>query len=374
MLTSMARLPLHVLPAFRTVARLANLRAAADELHLTHSAVSQQIRLLEEQIGFQVFDRHGRRIVLNGAGIALLRAVEPALAQIDEGLRTAAAVASGAEQFIRLTLLPSFAQRWLLPRMARWRERHPGIGLELHTSQQAENLGRGGFHAALRQGLGRWRGLAAERLIDSPLIAVGAPAAARRLHGSGAAALAGQPLLGAARLWERWFALDGCRAAVNPVAVFNDAGLMLQAAEQDIGITLARELLAADALREAQSLAQAQRVQHELEGQVAPRHSRFVAHGLPGAGLRHVGLRVAPAHLAHHAVRKAQLAVRAGALGPGSRRTASSSGCAAAVARPRIGRDLVALQPVRRRALGHAGRACRWRCRRRAGRRGRLAK
>jgi LysR family transcriptional regulator, glycine cleavage system transcriptional activator len=246
----MPRLPLHVLPTFRAVARLANLRAAADELHLTHSAVSQQIRLLEEQIGFQVFDRHGRRIALNGAGSALLRAVEPALAQIDEGLRDAAAVASGAEQFIRMTLLPSFAQRWLLPRMAHWRERHPGIGLELHTSQQVENLGRGGFHAALRQGLGPWRGLAAERLIDSPLIAVGAPAAARRLHGSGAAALAAQPLLGATRLWERWFALDGCRAAVNPVAVFNDAGLMLQAAEQDIGIALARELLAADALRD----------------------------------------------------------------------------------------------------------------------------
>jgi len=246
----MSRLPLHVLPTFCTVARLANLRAAADELHLTHSAVSQQIRLLEEQIGFQVFDRRGRRIVLNGAGSALLRVVEPALAQIGEGLRAAAAVASGAEQFIRLTLLPSFAQRWLLPRMARWRERHPGIGLELHTSQQVENLGRGGFHAALRQGLGSWRGLAAERLIDSPLIAVGAPAAARRLHGSGAAALAGQPLLGAARLWERWFALDGCRADVHPVAVFNDAGLMLQAAEQDIGIALARELLAADALRD----------------------------------------------------------------------------------------------------------------------------
>jgi LysR family transcriptional regulator, glycine cleavage system transcriptional activator len=115
MLTSMARLPLHTLPTFRTVAKLANLRAAAEELHLTHSAVSQQIRLLEEQIGFQVFDRRGRRIVLNNAGTALLRAVEPALAQLDEGLRAASVASGGGTHYLRVTSLPSFAQRWVLP-------------------------------------------------------------------------------------------------------------------------------------------------------------------------------------------------------------------------------------------------------------------
>ena len=82
MLTSMSRhrLPLQTLPTFLTVARLANLRAAADELHLTHSAISQQIRLLEEQLGFQLFDRRGRRIVLNAAGQALLANCTSALA------------------------------------------------------------------------------------------------------------------------------------------------------------------------------------------------------------------------------------------------------------------------------------------------------
>jgi LysR family glycine cleavage system transcriptional activator len=250
MLTSKMRLPLQTLPAFRAVARLANLRAAADELHLTHSAVSQQIKLLEEQLGFQLFDRPGRRIVLNAAGEALLRAIEPALAQIDDGMRAAAAAAGGAQYRVRLTLLPSFAQRWLLPRMASWRERHPDIALELHTSQQVIDLQREGFHAALRQGSGQWRGAEAERLIDSPLIAVGSPNAARRLLGRDAAALADEPLLGDTDVWESWFALAGVRCRVNPVAAFNDAGLMLQAAEQDLGLALARELLVADALRD----------------------------------------------------------------------------------------------------------------------------
>jgi len=250
MLNSMARLPLHVLPTFRTVARLANLRAAADELHLTHSAVSQQIRLLEEQIGFQLFDRRGRRIALNNAGSALLRAVEPALDQIDEGLRAASVAAGGGRDYLRVTSLPSFAQRWLLPRMASWRAAHPDIGMELHASQQVMDLSREGFHAALRTGSGPWRGLLAERLLESPLIVLGSAQAARRLLGRPVAALADEPLLGNGPTWERWFALAGERIRVKPVAWFNDAGMLLQAAEQDLGLALAREVLAADALRE----------------------------------------------------------------------------------------------------------------------------
>ncbi|MES2959533.1 MAG: LysR substrate-binding domain-containing protein [Pseudomonadota bacterium] len=245
-----SRLPLNTLPAFRAVARLANLRAAAEELHLTHSAVSQQIKLLEEQIGFVLFARRGRRVVLNPSGAALLRAVEPALAQLDDGLRAAAAASGNEAQRIRITLLSSFAQRWLLPRMGRWRERHPDIALELHTSQNVIDLQREGFHAALRQGGGSWRGLEAVSLTDSPLIVLGSPDAAHRLRGADGATLAHEPLLGGATLWQRWFALGGVRARVNPVADFNDAGLMLQAAEQNLGLVLAREILAADALRD----------------------------------------------------------------------------------------------------------------------------
>jgi LysR family transcriptional regulator, glycine cleavage system transcriptional activator len=252
--TPTIRLPLQTLPVFRVVARLANLRAAAEELHLTHSALSQQIKLLEQQIGFTLFDRRGRRLVLNAAGEALLRAVEPALTQLDDGVRAAAAASCNEAQRIRITLLPSFANRWLLPRMGRWRERHPDIGIELHTSPNVMDLQREGFHAALRQGGGRWPGLETVCLTDSPLVVVGSPDAARRLYGREVSALIDEPLLGDAPLWQRWFALAGVRARVNPVASFNDAGLMLQAAEQNLGLALAREILVADALRDGRLL------------------------------------------------------------------------------------------------------------------------
>ena len=243
------RLPLNTLPAFRAVARLQNLRAAAEELHLTHSAVSQQIKLLEEQIGMPLFERRGRGLVLNAAGAALQRAVEPALDRLAEGLIAAQAAAAGAAQEIRLTVLPSFAQRWLLPRMGRWRERHPDITLDVHSSQQVIDLQREGMHVALRMGRGPWRGLEAECLTDSPLIAVAAPGRAARLAGAGLDAIAAEPLLGDVDSWAEFLALGGAKLKAKPVASFNDAGLMLQAAEQDLGLALAREVNAADALQ-----------------------------------------------------------------------------------------------------------------------------
>ena len=242
----MTRLPLSTLPAFQAAARHANLRAAADALHLTHSAVSQQIRVLETQLGFAVFERRGRRIVLNAAGRALLAAVDGALRQLDDGVASAAAASRGAAQQLRVTVLPSFAQRWLLPRIGRWRERHPDIALEIEATQRLVDLQRDGYHAGLRTGAGRWAGLEAEPLIDSPLIVVGSPTAARRLLGRDAAALADEPLIGEVELWNTWFAAAGVSTKVRPVAEFNDGGLMLQAAEHGLGITLAREIFAAD--------------------------------------------------------------------------------------------------------------------------------
>ena len=248
----MSRIPLNTLKAFEVAASLQNLRAAAEVLHLTHSAVSQQIRVLEDQLGFSLFERVGRRVVLNAAGEALLCSVRVALSALDKGVQTAAAAACGAEQRLRLSVLPSFAQRWLLPRMSRWHARHPEIAIEIDVSQQAVDLQREGFHAALRHGRGPWQGLVSEPLFDAPmpLFPFACPADARRLAGVSAHEYLREPLLGDKEVWQRWFAQAGVHAQVNPVAQFNDMGLMLQAVEQGLGLTLARELLAADAIRD----------------------------------------------------------------------------------------------------------------------------
>jgi len=134
--------------------------------------------------------------------------------------------------------------------MGRWRDRHRALALEIDASHQLVDLQREGFHAAVRQGRGPWAMLESELLFDTPMpfIVVGSPSMARRLLGAQPEALAREPLLGDVELWECWFAAAGVRTQVNPVAIFNDAGLMLQAAEQNLGLAIGRELLAADAL------------------------------------------------------------------------------------------------------------------------------
>jgi LysR family glycine cleavage system transcriptional activator len=246
----MSRITLNGLPTFVAVAKLQNLRVAAETLHLTHSAVSQQITGLEERLGFELFDRRGRRVVLNAAGEALLREVEPALDRIQEGVQAARVAAGGEGLVLRLTMIPSFAQRWFLPRMGSWRQQHPDIPLEIDASVEVVDLQREGFHAGLRTGDGPWPGLVSEQLYDgpTPFVAVASPGSARRLAGQPLEAVAREPLLGERELWKRWFAAVGVDANPVPVAMFNDLSLMLQATEQDLGMSIVREMLAADAL------------------------------------------------------------------------------------------------------------------------------
>ncbi len=247
-MTSLDRFPLQYLAAFRAAAQTENLRAAADSLHLTHSAVSQQIRGLEAALGFEVFARQGRRLSLNPAGRALQRAVSTVFAELQAGLLAAAQAHGSAAQTLRMTALPSFAQRWLLPRLPRWQKLHPCIALDLHSSQQIVDLEREGFQLGLRIGRGPWPGLVAEPLFHSSHIVVAAPSLASQLVGMAPEQLAQQPLMGDAELWQRWFAESGLAASPMPVASFNDAALLGQAAEQGMGVALTRELFAADAL------------------------------------------------------------------------------------------------------------------------------
>src|SRR5262249_16703017 len=150
---------------------------------------------------------------LNPAGEALLRSTRAALSQLDDGVQAAIAAATGSPNLMRVTVLPSFAQRWLLPRIGRWRERHPHLPLEIDASAQNVALQRDGFHAALRYGTGPWPGLESEPLFDvgmpMRLIVVSSPPTARRLQNAPPEALARESLLGERELWERWFAEAG---------------------------------------------------------------------------------------------------------------------------------------------------------------------
>lgn len=240
------RIPLHVLPTFAIAARLENLRAAAQQVHLTHGAVSQQIQLLEQAVGYPLFERRGRGVRLNAAGRELLAAVEPALQALQQGVACARRAATS--QTLRISVLPSFAHYWLLPRLPAFHEACADIALDIDASLALQDLSQRGFDAAIRIGSGQWTGLQAQRIASGDVLPVASPDIAREWRA--AFENGGDiPLLEHdVSPWRDWFNAQGRPLCGRQQALFNDAGLLIRAAEQGFGIALAKKLLVQDAL------------------------------------------------------------------------------------------------------------------------------
>lgn len=164
--------PLQTLAAFEAAARLQSFARAADELCVTHSAVSHRIRLLENHLGARLFLRLGKKVVLTPQRSSFLETVTRAL----ELLR--ARVASAARQSgrrLRLSTLPAFAHSWLVYRIERFLRAHPDIDLEIDTTPSVVDLKSGEADLAIRHGLGNWEGLEVIRFLDDELQAVCSP-------------------------------------------------------------------------------------------------------------------------------------------------------------------------------------------------------
>lgn len=241
------RIPLQILPTFVIAARLENLRATAQRLSLTHGAVSQQIQQLEQAIGYPLFDRSGRGVRLNAAGRELLAATEPALLALQQGVDRARRVA--VSQRLRISVLPSFAHCWLLPRLAEFHRACPGLRLDIDASLAIQDLGRKGFDAAIRIGDGQWSGVQAQRIATGEVQPVATPALVRQWQKAFDAGDPQVPLLEHdVTPWRSWFAAAGQNSGGQQLALFNDAGLLLRAAEQGFGIALVKTVLAQDAI------------------------------------------------------------------------------------------------------------------------------
>lgn len=124
--------------AFEAVARLSSFRAAADEMHLTQSAVSRQIRALEEEIGTVLFSRGTRHVELTGDGAALLRGLEPALERLDATVRQIRQ--SRGRRVVGLTTFASFSSLWLIPRLEAFQRQHPEIDIRVSASDAVVDL------------------------------------------------------------------------------------------------------------------------------------------------------------------------------------------------------------------------------------------
>lgn len=237
------------LSALVACARLGTAARAGDALGLTPSAVSRSLRGLEDRLGVALFARQRQRLVLTDAGRALVRDAEGILAQIDAAARMVMAF-GGSGAVLRLAVLPTFAQAWLIPRLAGFAAIAPEVSLDLTAELGPVDFDASPFDAAIQRADLARPGTVAVPLADERLIVVAAPALA---GGGQTEALARLPLIQQStrpRLWADWFAAAGMVPAPawqrGPrLAQF---GMILSAARAGMGAAILPDIFVGEAL------------------------------------------------------------------------------------------------------------------------------
>jgi LysR family glycine cleavage system transcriptional activator len=246
------RLPsLTALRAFEAAARHENLTRAAEELFVTHGAISRQIRDIELDLGMALFERRGRRLALTDAGRDFQRAVTAAfddLAAATDRLRQ-----SASARRLTLNVLPTFAMRWLIPRLGRFQQLNPKIELRLVTSDRPiARLGEP-FDLAVRRGPEPWPGHQAAAFMAEWEMPVCSPALLRRKPITSLSDLEQHILLEAETrpdAWQQWLRSVGAtQLQFVGRQQFDHFYLCLDAAEDGLGIALGPVPLIADDLQ-----------------------------------------------------------------------------------------------------------------------------
>jgi len=249
--------PLDALRVFEAAARRLSFAAAAEELHLTASAVSHRIKALEEQLGITLFERLTRRVALTPAGRAYAAAVADALIILREATRR---LGAEANRPLTVSVTPLFGARWLLPRLARFEAAHPGLSVRLISTTRLANFTADGVDCGVRFGRGTWAGLAVHRLMPLDYVPVCAPAL---LKGAGAlrnpADLARYTLLhydAAPDAWRMWLLAAGANE-VDPDSgvVLSDMTATMQAAMDGIGVAISDRKFIARELKQRRLVA-----------------------------------------------------------------------------------------------------------------------
>ena len=174
MATDWRTLPsLTALRAFAATAELRSFSQAARVLNVTHAAVAQQVRALEEHLGRSLVQREGRGVSLTADGEQLAEALAEGFAAFRRGVE--ALRAGEADRPVRVTLTASFAAQWLMPRLKDFWDRHPDIGLALHPEARVVDLRRERMDLGIRYGNGDWPGVEATYLAPARLVIAGAP-------------------------------------------------------------------------------------------------------------------------------------------------------------------------------------------------------
>jgi LysR family transcriptional regulator, glycine cleavage system transcriptional activator len=243
--------PLNALRAFEAAARHMNFSRAADELSVTPGAVSQQIQNLEDYIGAPLFKRTPKGLLLTDAAQTAL----PALREAFDRLAEAASLLTAAEDGRRLTVsvAPSFAAKWLVPRLGRFEAAHPEVDVWVSAGLELVDFASGEIDLAIRYGSGRYPGLEVTRLLNETVSPVVSPALLEQTPLRELTDLAGHILLHdgspdadeSCPDWAMWLAARGVKGVDGARGPrFNQSSLVIEAAVNGRGVALAKQTLA----------------------------------------------------------------------------------------------------------------------------------
>lgn len=248
--------PLNALRAFEAAARHLNFSKAAAELYVTPAAISHQIKGLEEFLGVQLFRRRNKNLLLTDSGQAALPALREGFARLADAIEL---MRSGdVERILTVSVAPSFAGKWLVPRLDRFRESYPGIDVRVDANSRLVDFARDDVDIAIRYGSGDYPGLHVDCLLADEIVPVCSP---RLLTGSAPlkkpADLRKHTLLhiedpimsGAYPDWKMWLlsaGIDDIDATRGPR--FSQSNMAIQAAVEGHGVALAGSILVADDL------------------------------------------------------------------------------------------------------------------------------
>jgi LysR family glycine cleavage system transcriptional activator len=244
--------PLSSLKAFEAVGRRLSFTRAAEELHVTPGAVSQQVRSLEQHLGEKLFERTKRSVVLTEAGARLLPDIQAGLEVLSRAISNKPG--SLGARTLTISVAPSFASKWLLPRLSDFSDRHPDIDLRISATVGLADFKRDKVDLAIRLGLGIYQDVVTERLFSEGLTPLCSPELLKRkgrmktpsdlrkhrlIHDTSI------PGDGEQDSWERWLNFAGAKYVLPHRGTrFSLAELAMQAAIDGAGVVLGRVVLA----------------------------------------------------------------------------------------------------------------------------------
>ncbi|MFC5473126.1 transcriptional regulator GcvA [Paraherbaspirillum soli] len=245
-MADLRKLPnLSALRAFEAAARHGSFSRAADEIHVTPGAVSHQIRALEDDLGVVLFTRHGKRITITEQGQRFADTIRRSLNEI--AVAAEALKIDAKQKRLTISALPSFASRWLAPRLWKFIDLYPDTEVILQSSSHLHDLTRESIDVGLRFGKGNYPGLVVEKLMDDFYYPVASPH-----YRDGNLPQSPQDLEQCSLLrmdseasWQPWFEAAGI-ALAEPSGglLIEDASMLLRSASDGLGIALTRHTIA----------------------------------------------------------------------------------------------------------------------------------